>query len=82
MRIGAGADDAQDIINHPFFADIDWASLQEKKLVAPYRPEIKPDPEQSLMLDLDNQTQIQTTIVSQDASEKMPESQIQFIRDN
>jgi len=27
QRIGAGADDAQDIINHPFFADIDWDSL-------------------------------------------------------
>lgn len=34
------------------------------------------------MLDLDNQTEIQSTIFGQDNSEKMPESQIQFIRDN
>jgi hypothetical protein len=62
QRLGAGADDAQDITNHPFFADINWDSLQAKKLLAPYKPEIKPNPE--LMLDLDNQTEIQSTIVS------------------
>lgn len=40
-RIGSGSDDANEIINHPFFADIDWKKLQEKQLKAPYIPEIQ-----------------------------------------
>jgi len=40
-KIGSGSDDANEIINHPFFADIDWKKLQEKQLKAPYIPEIQ-----------------------------------------
>jgi len=42
-RIGAGAEDAKEIINHEFFADMDWEALQEQKLEAPYVPEQRSD---------------------------------------
>lgn len=38
-RLGAGADGADEIKKHPFFRDIDWQLVKEKKLFAPRPPE-------------------------------------------
>jgi hypothetical protein len=42
-RIGSSADDAKEIVSHPFFAGINWDALTERQLDAPYLPEKKAD---------------------------------------
>jgi len=44
-RIGSSAEDAKEIVSHPFFAGINWDALTERQLDAPYLPEKKPDEE-------------------------------------
>jgi len=44
-RIGSGPEDAKAIVNHPFFAGMNWDALMEYKLEAPYLPEVKTDTE-------------------------------------
>lgn len=39
-RLGGGAGDAQDLKSHPFFRDINWTMLAEKKVPAPFIPKI------------------------------------------
>ena len=39
-RFGCGADGSAPIRAHPFFASIDWASLEARQLEAPYRPAV------------------------------------------
>ena len=33
QRLGGGVDDAKEIMNHPFFAPINWQELEDKKVV-------------------------------------------------
>lgn len=40
-RLGS-KNDAHDLINHPFFADIDWEKLEQKQIKAKYLPEVAP----------------------------------------
>jgi len=40
-RLGS-KNDAHDLINHPFFADIDWEKLEQKEIKAKYLPEVAP----------------------------------------
>lgn len=40
-RLGAGPDGHLDILNHPFFKDIDIKELEAQSLKAPYVPTIK-----------------------------------------
>ena len=40
-RIGYGANGFEDIINHPYFANIDWELLEEKQIKPPFVPQIK-----------------------------------------
>lgn len=42
-RLGAGPDDALDVMNHPFFAAIDWADLVAKKIPPPFKPQVESD---------------------------------------
>ena len=35
MRLGCGKNDALDIKNHPFFKDIDWEMVFQRKLKTP-----------------------------------------------
>ena len=39
-RLGAHGD-ADELKNHPFFADIDWEALQRKSVVPPFKPKLK-----------------------------------------
>lgn len=39
-RLGA-KNDAQELIEHPFFSDIDWVALEHKNLVPPFKPKLK-----------------------------------------
>ena len=51
MRIGAGKDDALEVVQHPFFSGMDWNALQQCKLESPFKPEIRNAPNED---DLEN----------------------------
>jgi serine/threonine protein kinase len=40
-RLGAGPSDAEEIKQHPFFSDINWDDVKERKLKVP-KPTIRP----------------------------------------
>jgi hypothetical protein len=42
-RLGGSKEDANDIKRHPWFKNIDWDALLQKKLKAPYIPNLKSD---------------------------------------
>ena len=37
-RLGSSTQDASDIMSHPFFRDINWTELREKRIQPPYKP--------------------------------------------
>lgn len=39
-RLGSGEQDANEVKAHPFFADIDWASLATGKMPSPWVPTV------------------------------------------
>jgi hypothetical protein len=39
-RLGSGAEDAKEIMRHPFFASIDWVKLAKREIQAPFKPKI------------------------------------------
>uniref|UniRef100_A0A8B9GPW9 non-specific serine/threonine protein kinase n=1 Tax=Astyanax mexicanus TaxID=7994 RepID=A0A8B9GPW9_ASTMX len=39
-RLGGGPDDAKEIMQHKFFAGIVWQDVYEKKLIAPFKPQV------------------------------------------
>ncbi|GFR18898.1 ribosomal protein S6 kinase beta-1, partial [Trichonephila clavata] len=41
QRLGSGPDDAEPIKSHPFFQNINWDDLLAKKVVPPYKPQLK-----------------------------------------
>ncbi|KAM7402866.1 hypothetical protein PAMA_003675 [Pampus argenteus] len=40
QRLGGGSDDAKEIMQHKFFAGIEWQDVYEKKLVPPFKPQV------------------------------------------
>lgn len=40
-RLGAGPDDAHEIMTHPFFASVNWAELVAKKIPPPFKPQVE-----------------------------------------
>ncbi|XP_022083041.1 RAC-gamma serine/threonine-protein kinase-like isoform X2 [Acanthaster planci] len=40
-RLGGGPQDAQEIMEHPFFASINWEDLYNKKIEPPFKPSVK-----------------------------------------
>ncbi|XP_070493425.1 RAC serine/threonine-protein kinase-like [Chironomus tepperi] len=42
-RLGGGPDDVREIMAHPFFANINWADLVNKKIVPPFKPQVTSD---------------------------------------
>jgi protein-serine/threonine kinase len=42
-RLGAGMADAQEVMNHPFFAGTDWTAVYEKRYVPPFKPTLTSD---------------------------------------
>ncbi|KAI9594154.1 kinase-like domain-containing protein [Syncephalis fuscata] len=40
-RLGAGADDALEIKRHPFFRNVDWDAMLQKRIPPPFFPQIK-----------------------------------------
>lgn len=45
-RLGA-THDAKELREHPFFADIDWAELQRKNVVPPFKPKLSSETDTS-----------------------------------
>lgn len=45
-RLGAN-DDAQELMAHPFFHDIDWDALGRKKVIPPFKPKLQSDTDTS-----------------------------------
>ncbi|XP_074600937.1 AKT serine/threonine protein kinase [Brevipalpus obovatus] len=43
IRLGGGPSDAKDIMAHPFFAGVNWEDIYQKKVVPPFKPEVKSD---------------------------------------
>ena len=39
-RLGSSSNDASDIMSHPFFRDISWADLRDRKVPAVYKPQV------------------------------------------
>eukprot|EP00828_Plagiopyla_frontata_P020799 TRINITY_DN2668_c0_g1_i2.p1 TRINITY_DN2668_c0_g1~~TRINITY_DN2668_c0_g1_i2.p1 ORF type:complete len:146 (-),score=19.08 TRINITY_DN2668_c0_g1_i2:52-489(-) len=39
-RLGYSNDDAQEIKSHPFFGEIDWDKILNKKYLAPFKPKV------------------------------------------
>jgi serine/threonine protein kinase len=39
-RLGGGPDDVKEIMEHPFFACINWDDLVHKKIVPPFKPQV------------------------------------------
>jgi len=37
-RLGCSQTDAEDIMSHPFFKDINWEDLRNKRIPAPFKP--------------------------------------------
>jgi len=42
-RLGGRVDDAEEIMQHPFFATINWLDLYNKKIPPPFKPEVSSD---------------------------------------
>uniref|UniRef100_A0A8C6UQS9 non-specific serine/threonine protein kinase n=1 Tax=Neogobius melanostomus TaxID=47308 RepID=A0A8C6UQS9_9GOBI len=40
QRLGGGPEDAKEIMQHKFFAGIEWQDVYEKKLVPPFKPQV------------------------------------------
>ncbi|EJD76759.1 AGC/AKT protein kinase, variant [Loa loa] len=43
QRLGGGPEDAQEIMQHEFFNDIDWEKLYQKEIAPPFRPNVQSD---------------------------------------
>lgn len=39
-RLGGGPRDALDIMEHTFFADMDWEALYHKRIEPPFKPDV------------------------------------------
>jgi len=40
-RLGAGPSDAEEIMEHPYFSSIDWNELVKKRIIPPFKPELR-----------------------------------------
>jgi len=40
QRLGGGAGDGYEVKSHPFFSEIDWIALQQRRLTPPFKPRI------------------------------------------
>ena len=41
LRLGSGPTDAQEIMSHAFFRNINWDDVRDKRVAPPFKPEIK-----------------------------------------
>jgi len=40
QRLGSGPNGSENVKNHPYFADVNWAALERKEVVPPYKPKV------------------------------------------
>lgn len=43
FRLGGGPEDAQEIMAHEFFNNIDWEKLYRKEIMPPFKPNVQTD---------------------------------------
>lgn len=41
QRLGSGPTDAQEIMSHPFFKNVNWEDVYHKRVPAPFLPQLK-----------------------------------------
>ena len=41
LRLGSGPTDAQEIMSHAFFRNVNWDDIRDKKVAPPFQPQIK-----------------------------------------
>jgi serine/threonine protein kinase len=42
-RLGGGSGDAQEIKDHPWYSQVDWEILFDKKIIPPFKPKLDSD---------------------------------------
>jgi Protein kinase C terminal domain len=47
MRLGSGPTDAQEIMSHAFFKNINWEDVYAKRIPPPFKPTVKNDKDTS-----------------------------------
>lgn len=40
-RLGSGSGDANDVMNHPFFTELEWKDVYDQKITPPFIPGLK-----------------------------------------
>jgi len=70
-RLGSGSSGSQDVMNHPFFKDIDWKKLEHKELEPPFKPKVKSENDVSQIDTVFTQEKPQDSFVEHSLSETM-----------
>ena len=63
-RLGSGPCGAQEIMDHPFFADVDWGKLYKRDVPVPFRPVVKCDGEVSNVPEFFKRQEVVDSVVS------------------
>ncbi|CAI5727563.1 unnamed protein product [Hyaloperonospora brassicae] len=63
-RLGSGPCGAQEIMDHPFFADVDWEKLYKRDVPVPFRPVVKCDGEVSNVPEFFKRQEVVDSVVS------------------
>lgn len=70
-RLGSGSSGSQDVMNHPFFKDLDWKKLERKEIEPPFKPKVKSEGDTSQIDTVFTQEKPQDSYVENSLSETM-----------
>ena len=69
QRLGSGAGDAEDVMAHPFFRDLNWQDVYDRKVTPLWKPSMKSDVDTSLF---DTQFTQEPAVISYEAAPAIP----------